>query len=305
MEYKNYLLHAKGKPRLDHKYIKREWKKGKWQYTYADEGSDAAAKKELEPVVEKSKPTLKETIDKGKKIVTSKYTAVNKMDDAVGKPVEPTPAKQKPKNAASDEELSVFAKKTSPTTNDEDMAVINPNFYDDELKYQYDENCAVCSLTYDMRRRGYDVVAGPEGMGAWGAYGDMGISLSEMVDWYVTETGAPAGANLKGSASYKVKNPEVQDMSGLLNLAEADMTSYGEGARGFLSVTWDTFGSHAIAWEVENGKVVIRDCQNNRKSDLSYYADCITSFSFLRTDDLEISKNALKFFRNREEGDKT
>lgn len=302
MEYENYLLHAKGKPKLDHKYIKREWKKGKWQYTYPDEKTD---KKEPEKTVEKTKPKLSETISKGKQLVTSKYTMVNKMDDVDGKPVESTSTKLKPKNAASDEELSVFTKKASPTTNDEDMAVINPNFYDSELKYQYDENCAVCTLTYDMRRRGYDVVAGPEGMGAWAAYGDMGISLNEMIDWYVTETGAPAGMNLKGSASYKVNNPEVQDMNGLLKLAEEDMAAYGEGARGFLSVTWDTFGSHAIAWEVENGKVVVRDCQNNRKSDLSYYADCITNFSFLRTDNLEISKSALKFFHNREEGDKS
>jgi hypothetical protein len=39
----DHLMHGIGKAREKHKYISREWKKGRWQYTYADEKADKAA----------------------------------------------------------------------------------------------------------------------------------------------------------------------------------------------------------------------------------------------------------------------
>lgn len=56
----------KGKPREDHKYIKREWKKGKWVYTYP---VDNSKKKPAPP-----KPGLKRTntlYDRGSKALSS------------------------------------------------------------------------------------------------------------------------------------------------------------------------------------------------------------------------------------------
>lgn len=42
----NHLMHAKGKAREDHKYISREWKNGRWQYTYEGDSSSRSAKTE-------------------------------------------------------------------------------------------------------------------------------------------------------------------------------------------------------------------------------------------------------------------
>lgn len=41
---------GKGKPRDDHKYIKREWKNGRWQYTYKQD-----AKKDVKPIFKRDK----------------------------------------------------------------------------------------------------------------------------------------------------------------------------------------------------------------------------------------------------------
>ena len=177
--------------------------------------------------------------------------------------------------------------KTSATTLDEDQKLINPNYSPDS---KYDENCAFCSIAYDLRRRGYDVVAKPE-ITKYGNSGTTNLSNVDMAKLYNTEP---------TSVSYLAdKHGYSNDFVGQSKATEAEILSYGEGATGFLNVSWSSGGGHSVAWEVENGKVVVRDCQTNKKHEIvnlvirSNYADIV------RTDNAQPSDEVLQYVENR------
>jgi hypothetical protein len=85
---------------------------------------------------------------------------------------------------------------------------------------------------------------------------------------------------------------------------EKDMLSQGEGARGHLCLYWAQGGGHDVIWEVENGNVVVRDCQTNTKLDLIDYTQYCSSFGYIRTDNLTPNEKCLDYVRNREDDDK-
>ena len=85
-------------------------------------------------------------------------------------------------------------------------------------------------------------------------------------------------------------------------MAEAftkDLESHGEGARGIFTFDWKQGAGHAIAWEVENGKAVYRDCQTNEVININDYMSLAKNASYIRTDNREPSEEVLKYVRNR------
>ena len=80
---------------------------------------------------------------------------------------------------------------------------------------------------------------------------------------------------------------------------EENLKQYGEGARGHLGLYWKMGGGHDVIWEVENGEVVIRDCQINQVVELEDYLSRSSSYDYVRTDNLEPTEDILRTVRNR------
>lgn len=213
-----------------------------------------------------------------------------------------------------------IVKKTKEYSKEEDMNVINPGYETGEWAYTH--NCSYCTAAYELRQRGYDVEAAPK------QTTDDPTTIRENASWY-------EGAVIKHSSDVKEsqnpppekpsvldeilntkKNKDYQewrendssifydDMSEGLKDLEKELVSYGDGARGNLCVTWteEYIGGnsgHSVVWEIENGEVVIRDCQTNNIYNLDRYTDIIDDFSYIRTDNLELNDEIYKTVRNR------
>ena len=142
----------------------------------------------------------------------------------------------------------------------------------------YTNNCANCSLTYDLRRRGYDVTA------PWNPNGTLRSSQHE---WYELSDGDILGydtGNPKksiGSADAKAIKKQVESM-------------YPEGAYGIINCTYTSGGGHATIWSIENGEVIIRDPQANVKIYFDRYLTLTSEIELYRTDDKALTDKAYK-----------
>lgn len=192
--------------------------------------------------------------------------------------------------------------KSEATTLDEDMAAINPKFSSDKDNL-YNQNCAICTLAYDLRRRGYDIMASSEE--ATMADGKTGLSMTEISACYegaeivtMNDIG-DRNESITAEISDGVSNENCRDVAKYM---DEELLSHGEGARGHLIFVWSKGGAHDIAWEVENGKVVYRDCQTNLKINLETNAARSKDMYYIRTDNLKLTDEAMKYVRNRKDG---
>lgn len=146
---------------------------------------------------------------------------------------------------------------------DEDMRAVNPN-YRGTVVPGTTQNCTLCSYTYDMRRRGYDVTAKPSVTG--------NFTDTLMADLY------------KGGHVDVIRKNDW-------NLVYSEAAKkYPEGSRGVVSV-YSPFGGHAMAWEIQDGKLVIIDAQRNVKSsvdEMQIFGFNPRLSEFIRTDNLEV-----------------
>lgn len=155
-----------------------------------------------------------------------------------------------------------FHKKTTEMSADEDMERVNPAFknWDKNTK----NNCTLCTMTYELRRRGYDVQA---------RKATQGYAANTLVkDWYKNSKPKIAEGSIQDQdildAMAKGKAPtikkEAQDR--MIKNTIDDVKSQKDGARGQLAVVWNhTMSGHSIAYAVENGEMTIYDTQSNEK----------------------------------------
>ena len=190
---------------------------------------------------------------------------------------------------------AAFDKKTGDTTPDEDMAMVNPNYKRLFKKNNYDENCAACTIAYDLRRRGYDVEVKSDDSTLEDGY--YGLTADEILKVY-----SLSRSDLKTTCNGVTR--DTQQMQKNLTKLEDELLTYGDGARGNFMVYWSQGGGHSVSWEVENGEVVIRDAQTNKKHKLDDYANSVAYFEYIRTDNAEVSDEVLKYVKKREEGRK-
>lgn len=219
--------------------------------------------------------------------------------------------------------LSSLNLKQSATTLDEDMALVNPNY--DRTNPNTSQNCALCTIAYDLRRRGYDVEA---------AERVSDLSILDMAEIYgIDVLDITTGSELTRGYKTEAKEADLWDKftSFILNsdktsaeqenilsaysdmlteptgtaqewvrLFTSDVVGYGEGARGNLSVKWSSSdGRHSMIWEIENDKVVIRDSQTNETYNLIEVFERVSNFQYFRTDNATPTEDILKYVKNR------
>lgn len=150
----------------------------------------------------------------------------------------------------------------------------NPNYPHGGKPYR--QNCGYCSAAYEMRRRGYDVIANPK-------------ELMYVSDWqklFKDCTPIP----LKKSTTDVLMNDLIEKLP-----------NFGEGARGSIFVQWkNTSYGHFFSWEVKNGQVMFIDGQNGNVNAIDYFKDIKpTKTVCLRWDNLEPSDMIIDACKNR------
>lgn len=152
-----------------------------------------------------------------------------------------------------------------PESPEEAMKHINNHFDPNDGSSGYDNNCYSCTLAYDMRRRGYDVDS---------VYDENGDSLDNI------------------EACYKDAHFEQTRKKGAKLQKELEQ-KYPEGAHGQICVFWRGGGGHSMAWEIQDGKAIIRDCQSGKvytNFEKVVGKQYVTGdVNILRTDDKQIS----------------
>lgn len=295
-----YLVHfKKGAQKDDHKYIDRIKKNGKWYYTYYKRKVGLVKKQGLKKTIENNK-ALKEKLQK---LSEQNTNPIKPVRESVKYYLDKAKA-SKFENYEDAMKLMGFKKKTEKTTKIEDQMAVNPNYprdiwnsikridnklirnvsndddykeydrlvdeYCDEKYSPYQANCYACSITYDLRRRGWDVTAVKD---------DDGEYTSNFLQCY-NDARSSELYEIQG----KVKKKE------LIHDIQKDISSDGEGARGFLGIYWTAGGAHSVVYEVgKNGNIVIRDCQNNEVYD-SLEDYCYNSYGYLRVGKLDYTR---------------
>lgn len=128
----------------------------------------------------------------------------------------------------------------------EDIKNVNPNF--DTLLPGSRTNCMLCSMTMEMRKRGYDVSA----MRDTGS-GYYGEEISRFFPG--------AKAKLAGLRS------EFDNVNSYVNHSISEIKKNPNGSRGEITVSWlgnsedEMFGDHAMYWEIKDNKLRIIDAQ--------------------------------------------
>ena len=154
---------------------------------------------------------------------------------------------------------------------DDDQKAINPDFAD-AFDFGARVNCTMCSAAYELRRRGYDVVAQKT---------EKGRKPKDAASWF--------GIEEKKIPKYKTRRDFIKAIR-----------NEPDGSRGLTFTAVSPFNSHhCMIWEKENGKVMIRDAQSNTKYD-SIVSSIISTngsgipYRYFRTDNATINWDAIR-----------
>lgn len=175
-------------------------------------------------------------------------------------------------------------------TREEDLAKINPNFsYDGSNRFN--ENCSSCAISYELRRRGYDVQARAED----DYDGLAGSAIAELF-----------GHSYEDLAIYKREYEEFvqrgSSTKGVVDGIKASVENYPNGSRGFLNMYWTNGYAHICNWEIVDGKMMIYEAQSNEIRSIDAMDGYIAVGRVMRTDDCDtskIKKKVTKYTQNR------
>lgn len=137
-------------------------------------------------------------------------------------------------------------------------------------------NCRRCTMAYELRRRGYDVMA----TRTTNAHGQTLLGMETVLDPKapapITSGKIATGLKLKkrveANPEYLMEMMESGKLWGNNPISDAN-TEAGifkalrlqpNGSRGELGVKWAFGGGHSMAYEIVNGKVVIFDTQSGK-----------------------------------------
>ena len=215
-------------------------------------------------------------------------------------------------NGGDEEELAkTFGLKKNEMTEEEDMAEVNEKVNRN--------TCWSCSLSYELRRRGYDVEAIDTNQGeyehvylkAFKEFEDGSYYLKKKREAKDIACEATKEFNIQGDkdTASKIFADENNRAKMAENYIKAMERSYPEGSRGMFTIYWYGGSAHAVNWEIKNGKLMIRECQKNYtatgKDAVKYLQRCGGEYNYAlndyglacsayRTDNLTINEDIIK-----------
>lgn len=174
----------------------------------------------------------------------------------------------------------------------EDLAAVNKGRRGglfDQLTAGYSNNCYLCTTTYELRRRGYDVSAKM----AWGKNFDYADSIFDNVQHHYDEGNKLINAMNRGSFAYQEEFERNQKSA--IDKFYSDAKQMGPNARGNLCVLWKPGGGHSIIWENDSqGKLHLLDAQTNQEYTDLFNDEMLKQSipaDYFRTDNLKLKKS--------------
>ena len=166
--------------------------------------------------------------------------------------------------------------KPKEMTIEQDILRVNPLHKD--WHAQSKVNCALCSVTYDLRRRGYDVTAQGAGVGYYN---------EEIASWYNNKL---SYSELKSKKKYDRSTQSfVIDPKDAYDMIAGDKA----GERGLVGVKYPGGGGHEMSYDKSGGTVRIIDAQSGKifegEDGFKQVLKHVTDFEYARTDDLKIN----------------
>lgn len=159
-------------------------------------------------------------------------------------------------------------------------------------------NCAFCTMSYELRRRGFDVRAQESLRGvqvgltdAKGSYGKVIPNFKKVVKNSREFAHRESNQSSK-MASIGMTKKEYKEM-------EDTLLSDGENSRGFISCSWKGYaGGHIFNYEVIDGKLYFVDSQSGKvtkgKNLYESYFKMANNIQTLRSDNLKINIDKAK-----------
>ena len=153
----------------------------------------------------------------------------------------------------------------------QDIKNVNPNYNSGVEKWK--NNCALCAITYDMRRRGFDVTANPS---------ENGRTIEKIADFY---------------------NVKVSDFNHFSNSNDfkKEIESEPTGSRGFINCNSGITGEyHVLSYEKTKNDILIIDSQSNELytmnkafKNLTINEEETKDYFYFRTDDKNLNMDLI------------
>ncbi len=172
-----------------------------------------------------------------------------------------------------------FKLKDQEYSKEEDLKRVNPDFKDFNTNSK--NNCMLCTVTTELRRRGFDVTANKAGFGYF---------TQDLDRWFPgvkVEDYTPSRSVILNPTTENVYQDMYQQM----------LTTSPEGSRGNFIVEFSIGGGHSMFYEMENGELVIRDGQTGQtytKEQIKTILAYCKKVQWARLDNLDFDPETIK-----------
>lgn len=174
------------------------------------------------------------------------------------------------------ETISELSRKESETTVDRDLKIVNSDFQKNPTT-----NCLYCTISMEMRQRGYDVVARQT---------DRMHDRSEIMQYFEGLRKQAVVFKNERKTNQSRKDWIIQ---GYKEICES-LEKYEEGSRGFIRTTIKGASGHMIFWKVQNGTVEFYDGQTGKKNPGEFFSYSKQEYTYGRLDNLKLTDNVTK-----------
>lgn len=163
-------------------------------------------------------------------------------------------------NEKVDKKTGLLLKSDKNATPEEDLELVNSlRGSKDKESWNTFSNCTYCTTAYDLRRRGYDVVAGTT---------PIGVDTKDIESWYKDGKFKKIKREPSGKALMKNMFLSTSTKDQIDSVKKAMVKNEPVGSRGNICVYWlGSSSGHSMAYEITEKGLVIRDGQSNQ----SYY----------------------------------
>lgn len=159
----------------------------------------------------------------------------------------------------------------------EDLEIQKVN--DPTLSQKRTTNCFQCSIAYEMRRRGYDVQANTN----YGGHNFEYLHAFNIQDSFSVKTIGKSFTSNEETASE------------CYNRIASQCLSYGDGARGAITMTFPLGGGHVMNWVVEDGEFKLIDAQNGGQDGYETFSKSKFDVEVFRLDNAELLPGSTDF----------
>ena len=185
----------------------------------------------------------------------------------------------------SDTLKEAIGKKGAPINMERAYKDANPNYDNTGSFDEYNMNCQRCVVAYELRRRGYDVTALP-------TYDGDKLPQSKLIGNISWDRWQGAFRSAK-PVSVRAETSET-----VVKNIEKRMKSYGNGARGVISITYKNSRiGHVFNVEQRKGKTYFVDAQDGKRVWAKNFMDIVdkSTVTLTRIDNLRLSDRAKNF----------